>query len=119
MQQNEHELIQNKTEKQTKSNNNNIWKDQNPKNKNKTNLSFVPTINASILNQTCNFRSFAGFTRRIPARLTGSLTNNKKKKSKYINKNAKNREQKKKKQKQSTHITNQRMHKRNSPSPSP
>ena len=81
MQQNEHELIQNKTEKQTKSNNNNIWKDQNPKNKNKTNLSFVPTINASILNQTCNFRSFAGFTRRIPARLTGSLTNNKKHKS--------------------------------------
>ena len=118
MQQNEHELIQNKTEKQTKSNNNNIWKDQNPKNKNKTNLSFVPTINASILNQTCNFRSFAGFTRRIPARLTGSLTNNKNINRKYKNKNAKNREHKHK-QKQSTQITNQSMQKRNSPSPSP
>ena len=117
MQQNEHELIQNNTEKQTKSNNNNIWKEQNPKHKNKTNLSFVPTINASILNQTCNFRSFAGFTRRIPARLTGSLTNNKKHKS-QIKKNAKNREHKNK-QKQSTHITNQSMQKRNSPSPSP
>ena len=97
MQQQEHKLIQNNTKKQTKSNNNNIWKEQNPKHKNKTNLSFVPTILASIFNQTGYFRSFAGFTRRFPARFTGFLTNQKHRNHKYKTKNAKNRKHKNKK----------------------